>query len=69
MMEEFNSEWNNLYYEYSGTDDMLNGIYTSGTGFPPEFTPHLMRGGNDIKGKNLMLNEVKSSFAGNFMTL
>jgi hypothetical protein len=35
FFEEFNPNWNDLYYEYGGTDDMLDEIYSSVTGFPP----------------------------------
>ena len=27
IIEEFNPDWNDLYYEYGGTDDLLDGQY------------------------------------------
>ncbi len=35
MIEKFNPNWNDLYYEYGGTDDLLDEIYKSDAGFPP----------------------------------
>jgi putative endonuclease len=35
MIENFNPNWNDLYYEFGGTDDLLDEAYKSDTGFPP----------------------------------
>jgi len=35
LIEELNPNWSDLYYEYGGTDDMLDEIYSGDTGFPP----------------------------------
>jgi len=35
MIEKFNPDWNDFYYEYGGTDDLFDEMYISDTGFPP----------------------------------
>ncbi len=35
MIEKFNPNWNDLYYEYGGTDDLLDYKKQNDTGSPP----------------------------------